>query len=244
MMKGMYIAASGMSYQIEQLNEASANLANVNTPGYKKTALIGESFQSLVHQFTQPTPNNRAGVGVHAVGQARIDQQGALTKTSNPLNLALSGPGYFQIQDANGTVQVTRNGDFRMDNQGFLSTQTGERVLGVDNQPIQVGAAGSRDLRIRQDGTLMAGLDTLAQVKVVDPQEANNQNFPISTADAPAMAGGYNVEQGYLENSTVSVISEMVNMVTINKAFNFNQKAITTQDNLLNKTVNDLGRVQ
>ena len=244
MMKGMYIAASGMSYQIDQLNEVAANLANVNTSGYKRSQLIGESFQSLVHQFTQPTPNNRASVGVHAVGRARIDNQGSMVRTANPLNVAIAGEGYFQIQDFNGTVQVTRNGNFRLDNQGFLSAQSGERVLGVDNQFIQLGATATTDMRIRQDGTIMAGAQPVGQLKVVGAAEANTPQFPISNAAAPAVTDGFNVEQGYLESSNVSVISEMVNMVTINKAFNFNQKAITTQDNLLNKTVNDLGRVQ
>lgn len=244
MMKGMYIAASGMSYQVEQLNEAAANLANVNTSGYKRSQLIGESFESLVHQFTQPTGDNRAGVGVRPVGRARIDNQGSMVRTNNPLNVAISGDGYFQIQDANGTVQVSRNGDFRMDNQGFLATASGERVLGVDNAPIQVGGTATTDMRIREDGMIMAGANPIGQIKVVAAAEAEAETFPVSNAAAQAVANGYTLQQGYLESSNVSVISEMVNMVTINKAFNFNQKAITTQDNLLNKTVNDLGRVQ
>jgi flagellar basal-body rod protein FlgG len=243
MLKGMYIAASGMSYQIEQLNEVSANLANVNTSGYKRTELIGQSFDNVLHQFTHQTADNHAGVGVRAVGHARVDHQGPLVRTANPLNVALSGQGYFQVQNANGNVEVTRNGDFRMDNAGFLATQTGERVLDTNNQPILVGP-NMQDVRIRQDGTIMSGLRPLAQLKVVGPQEANGQNYPASNINAPTQTGGFTVEQGYLEGSNVSVISEMVNMVTVNRAFSFNSKAITTQDNLLNKTVNDLGRVQ
>jgi flagellar basal-body rod protein FlgG len=164
-------------------------------------------------------------------------------RTTNPLNVALSGPGYFQVQNGNGNVEVTRNGDFRLDNQGYLATQTGERVLDTNNAPIRIGPNLS-DVRIRQDGTLMTGTRPIAQLKVVDAAEGNGQNYPASTANAPAIANGFTVEQGYLEGSTVSVISEMVNMVTVNRAFTFNSKAITTQDNLLNKTVNDLGRVQ
>lgn len=243
MMKGIYIAASGMSYQIEQLNEVSANLANVNTSGYKRTELIGQSFDNVLHQFQHQTADNHAGVGVHAVGHARIDQQGPLVRTSNPLNVALSGPGYFQVQTPDGRTEITRNGDFRMDNAGYLASHTGDRVLDANNQPIRIGP-NMQDVRIRQDGTIMSGLRPLAQIKVVDAQEGQSPNYPASNANAPTQAGGFTVEQGYLEGSTVSVISEMVNMVTVNRAFTFNSKAITTQDNLLNKTVNDLGRVQ
>jgi flagellar basal-body rod protein FlgG len=233
-----------MSYQIDQLNEVAANLSNVNTAGYKRTELIGESFGNVLHSFVHQNADGHAGVGVHAVGHTRVDGQGPLRRTTNPMNVALSGPGYFQIQSADGKVEVTRDGDFRVDNQGFLAAQSGARVLGTDNQPIQLGLATNRDMHIRQDGTLMAGTRPIGQIKVVGAAEASPENFPISNAAAPAVADGFTVEQGYLEGSNVSVITEMVNMVSVNRAFTFNSKAITAQDNLLNKTMNDLGKVQ
>lgn len=244
MLKGMYIAASGMNFQINQLSEVTANLANVNTTGYKRQQLVSQSFGDLVTRFSGPSIGNRVGMGVQEAGKARWENQGPLSRTNNPLHLAISGEGYFQTQDANGTVTVTRNGDFRLDAQGYLASQEGARVLGADNQPIQLAAIAQETLRIRQDGVVMSGAAEVARIKVVGNENANVQTFPVSTAQAPAMAANFTVEQGYLEGSNVNVINEMVNMITLNKAFTFGQKAITTQDNLLNKTVNDLGRVQ
>jgi flagellar basal-body rod protein FlgG len=233
-----------MSYQIDALNDVAGNLANVNTTGYKRTQLVGESFDNLVTRFAHPTAFDKVGLGVREVGTARIESQGALVRTDNPLHLALSGDGYFQVQNTDGRVAVTRNGDFRLDTQGYLVAQSGERVLGTDNNPIQLGVIASQDMKVRQDGTILSGQRPVARLKVVGPEQAAGQNFPASNLNAPAVNNGFTVEQGFLENSNVSVISEMVNMITINKAFTFGQKAITTQDNLLNKTVNDLGRLQ
>lgn len=244
MMKGMYIAASGMNFQMNQLSEVTANLANVNTTGYKRSQLTSQTFGDLVTEFQGPTAFNRTGVGVQTGERARWDTQGPLTRTNNPLHLALSGDGYFQTRADNGQVTVTRNGDFRLDNQGYLASQEGHRVLGADNQPIQLAAVAQETLRIRQDGVIMSGSAEVGRLKVVGPENASAETFPLSNAQAPATEGTYTVEQGYLEGSNVNVINEMVNMITLNKAFSFGQKAITTQDNLLNKAVNDLGRVQ
>jgi flagellar basal-body rod protein FlgG len=244
MLKGMYIAASGMNFQINQLNEVTANLANVNTTGYKRQQLVSQSFGDLVTQFQGPTAFNRVGVGVQEAGKARWESQGALTRTNNPLNLAITGDGYFQTRSPEGLVTVTRNGDFRLDSQGYLASQEGHRVLGADNQPIQLAAIATETLRIRADGVIMSGPAEVGRLKVVGPENANAATFPVSDAAVPPTTGTYSVEQGYLEGSNVNVINEMVNMITLNKAFSFGQKAITTQDNLLNKTVNDLGRVQ
>jgi flagellar basal-body rod protein FlgG len=242
MLKGIYIAASGMAFQAQQLTEVSANLANVNTPGFKRTQALSETFGDLVTAFGAPTPLNRVGMGVVDGGRARWETQGPLTRTSDPLHVAISGEGYFQTQDTGGTVKVTRNGDFRLDAQGFLVSQDGARVLGTDNAPIQLGAIATETVRVRPDGAILSGANVVARLKVVGNAQAAGPNFPISLAAAPAQAGGFTLEQGYLEGSNVNVVSEMVNMITLNRAFSFEQKAITTQDNLLNKTVNDLGR--
>jgi flagellar basal-body rod protein FlgG len=233
-----------MSYQIDALNDVAGNLANVNTTGYKRTQMVGEAFDNLVTQFSHATPFDKVGLGVREVGSARIESQGALVRTDNPLHIALTGDGYFQVQSPDGRVAVTRNGDFRLDTQGYLVAQSGERVLGANNQPIQLGVIATQDMKIRQDGTILSGNRPVGQLKVVGSVQATGANFPASDINVPQTQGGFSVEQGFLENSNVSVISEMVNMITINKAFSFGQKAITTQDNLLNKTVNDLGRLQ
>jgi flagellar basal-body rod protein FlgG len=242
MLKGIYTAASGMKFQIDALNEVAANMANVATPGYKKQEIIGQSFDNLVYQFAEPTPTHHAGAGVVNAGRFRFDSQGALVRTNNPLNFALSGEGYFQTATREGSVALTRNGDFHMDNEGFLATQTGERVLGVDNAPIQLGTA-TDTVTVRADGAILSGNNEVGRLKVVAAAEANPMTFPQSNVNAQAVGAGFTVEQGYLENSNVNVVAEMVNMIAINKAFSIQKSAITAQDKLLEKTVNDLGRV-
>lgn len=244
MMRGIYTAASGMKFQMEALDQVAGNLANVATSGYKRNEVIGQSFDNVLFEFQQPTAMNRGGVGVQNAGLARIDTQGPLVRTSNPLNVALSGPGYFQTQGPDGAVKVTRNGDFRLDNQGFLATHTGERVLGANNQPIQLGAIASQTLRIAPTGQVLAGNQPVGQLKVVGAEQANPVTFPASNLNAPAVDQGFTIEQGYLERSNVNVVTEMVNMIAINKTFSIGKNAITTQDKLLEKSVNDLGRVQ
>ena len=243
MLKGIYIAASGMSYQLDAVNDVAGNLANINTPGYKRTQLVGEAFGSLVTQFSHATADDKVGMGVRELGTARVETQGSLVRTNNPLDMALTGDGYFQTIGANGNVQVTRNGDFRLDNQGYLVAQTGERVLGTNNQPIQLGVIATADMKVRPDGTILSGDRPVAQVKVVGKEEAATQAFPGSRINAPAQNAGFSVEQGYLENSNVNVVAEMVNMININRVFSFGQKCVTTQDNLLDKSANDLGRL-
>ena len=243
MLKGIYIAASGMSYQLDAVNDVAGNLAKVSAPGYKRTQMTGESFDNLVTHFAHATPFDKVGMGVRELGSVRIEGQGALVRTDNPLQVAISGDGYFQTLTKDGRVQVTRNGDFRLDNQGFLVAQSGERVLGSNNKPLQLGVIATTDMRIRKDGTVMAGDRPVGRLKVVGPEEASTQAFPTSRLNAPERTTGYTVEQGFLENSNVSIVAEMVNMIAVNRIYSFGQKAITTQDGLLNKTVNDLGRL-
>ena len=244
MLKGMYIAASGMNFQATAVVEGAANLANINTPGYKRTMLVGESFGDYVTRFEHLQAGDRVGLGTRAVGTARHESQGALIRTQNPLNVALSGNGYFQTLAADGRVQATRNGDFILDAAGFLATQTGERILGVDSNPLRVNALTGGEFRIREDGTIFSGNAQVGRLKVVDAPNPGAGNFPVSARFAPVTTDAFQVKQGYLEGSNVNVVTEMVALMTGNRAFSFGQKAITTQDNLLNKVANELGRVQ
>lgn len=242
MLKGMYIAASGMTHQIQQLSEVTANLANVNTPGYKHVELVGESFDDSLMRVVGPTAYDQVGMGIRAAERVRHEGQGPLARTSNPLHLALSGEGYFTVQRPDGQVQLTRNGSFQLDNLGFLANAEGARVLDTNDRPIQLGAIAGTTLVVGQDGTVRAGVTPLARIKVVGQEEAG-PSFPVGRLGAPARANGFSIQQGYLEGANVNVIAELVHLMDLNKIYGFSQKAISAQDNVLNKTVNELGRV-
>ncbi|HEY9720768.1 MAG TPA: flagellar hook basal-body protein [Oscillatoriaceae cyanobacterium] len=243
MWKGLYAAASGMRFQTDKLNEAANNLANVSTAGYKRSVLVGESFDGLVTKFSQPTPLNTVGAGVLEVGKFRIDNQGSLVRTSNPLNFAISGDGYFQVQAPDGTIEVSRDGDFSLDTQGYLVSHANERVLDVNNQPIRLAGLGVQPLEAREDGTLVSGNQVLARLKIVTNADADTPNFPVSQAALPPSAAGYKIQQGYLESSNVNVVQEMVNLINISHLYTSESKAISENATLLDKTVNDLGRL-
>lgn len=242
MLKGIYISASGMTHNLSQLSEVAANLANVNTPGYKRIELVGESFDETLMRVSGPTGSDPVGLGVRDAERVRYESQGSLARTSNPLHLALSGEGYFVTQKADGTPLLTRNGSFQLDNLGFLANAAGERVLDINDRPIQLGAIAGTTMVVGTDGTIRAGATPVARLKVVGPEEAG-PSFPVGRLGAPQRPAGFSVSQGYLEGSNVSVIAELVNLMSLNRGYGFSQKAISAQDNVLNKTVNELGRV-
>jgi flagellar basal-body rod protein FlgF len=243
MLRGIYAAASSMLVQTEALNQTAANLANLNTPGYKRQDVVAEHFGDLVVELSGQLPG-AAGFGVQKTEEFRHESQGPLVKTSNTYHLAISGEGYFEIQDKDNQLKVTRNGDFRRDNQGFLTTATGDKVLGVNNQPIIIPDRPGQLVNINRQGEIFTNKEKIAEIKIVGAPRANDPTFPAYYPANNTPVRRPELVQGYLENANVNVVTEMVNLMEINKLFTFGQKAITTQDNLLNKTMNDLGRLQ
>ncbi|HEY8530819.1 MAG TPA: flagellar hook-basal body protein, partial [Limnochorda sp.] len=182
MLRGLYTAASGMLAQAARLDLESNNLANAATTGYKADQAELLSFPTMllrrvggkdgepeplhplgIEMRTRPDGLDRLpfreapvvgplGTGVYVEGTFTSFRQGPLRDTGNPLDLALEGPGFFAVETPGG-VRYTRAGSFRLDAEGYLADQTGNRVLGVDG-PIQVGQAAT--VAIGQDGSVHA----------------------------------------------------------------------------------------
>lgn len=237
MLKGIYAAASGMAFQMKQVEAISHNLANINTTGYQKVDLVGRSFGDMVLAMQNPTG---VGVGVSIDGMARSTRAGNLKVTDNPLNVALQSPGYFLVRNAQGQEVMTRNGDFTLNAQSYLVTKDGEAVLDTRHRPIRI-IGDPEQLQIREDGTLVMGGEPGSRLMVVNPPA--DANFPVVPQGTPPVQEA-TIRQKVIEESNVELINEMVTMLNANRLYNFAQKAITTQDNVLNKTANDLGRVQ
>ena len=256
MMRSLWISKTGMEAQQTQLDSISNNLANASTNGYKKSHAVFEDlmYQNLrqvgansSEQTTLPT-GLQAGLGTRAVASARSFTQGNLQQSSNPLDLAVRGNGFFQIQMPDGTQGYTRDGSFQVDAQGALVTNNGYAL-----QPGITIPVGAQSVTIAQDGTVSATLAGQTQPQIlgqlqlasfVNPAglEPKGQNLFAETvasgtpsAGEPGLNGLGSLQQGFVETSNVNVVEELVSMIQTQRAYELNSKAIQTSDQMLQK---------
>lgn len=258
MIRGLYTAAAGMLLESRRTDVISNNLANVNTTGFKKEDVLAEAFpQMLMRRLDDPTsfppgmPSidqrpiiGMVGVGVAAQGTATDYTQGQVVQTGNPLDVALASEGFLVVETPRGD-RYTRNGSFSLDDQGFLVTADGNYVLG-EGGPIQVPQGAS--LQIGANGEIIVDgnlVDTLRVVNFAEPAGLVKEGdslwmATVASGDAETIEG--EMRQGFLERSNVNSINEMLDLITATRAYETNQKAVQTQDQLLGKAVNEVGR--
>ena len=261
MVRGLYTAWTGMVNEQRRLDVISNNMANADTTGFKKEKVTSQSFDDeltiRVHDNNvSPALKRRIGnmnLGVK-IGETYHDfSQGSLRETGNTYDLALSGDGFFTIQTTNKqgetTTRYTRDGSFTVTTEGFLVTKDGDFVLDTEGNRIQVeGAQTASNVSFDEKGNLSVDGRAVAQLNIVRFQNPQalllyGENMYEPTAAAGMEASTATVRQGYLEMSNTNVIQEMVDMITITRAYEAGQKMIQTVDNTLQKTVNEIGRV-
>lgn len=223
---GMIQSLETMCLQTQKLNQISNNLANADTTGYKKSQVAFEEV--LLH-----TTGDRQRVG-KGLKVATDFEQGALKETGNPLNMAISGKGFFRIQTPQG-IRYTRDGDFHENAQGRLVTADGYTVLSQGG-PIQLG--GQRP-QVDAQGNIWAGGSRVGRLAVVSfadqgalVKEGNNLYRLKNGQTGGQPAQNYSVQQGYLEASNVNTTSAMVHMIELSRIAESQQKVISTIDNL------------
>jgi flagellar basal-body rod protein FlgG len=254
MIRALYTSSTGMDAQQLNLDTVANNLANVNTPGFKRTRV---DFQDLLYQTlraagasvasgaTIPT-GIQVGLGARPVATQRIFSQGDFQQTENPLDLVIEGDGFFQVLRPDGSTAYTRSGAFKKDGSGRVVTSDGF-VL----QPGLVIPPDTTTLTIGTDGTVsvnVAGQTTSQQVgqiqlaRFVNPAglQAVGRNLFVptgasgdATVTTPGTQGVGTLAQGFLEMANVRVVEEMVNMITSQRAYEANSKAIQTADEML-----------
>lgn len=259
MVKGLYTAYTGLRNEQKRLDVVSNNLANSNTTAYKKMGVTSQSFdQQLAIKINdssvayQQRPIGNVSLGVK-IGETYTDySQGGFKETGNTYDLGLEGSGFFTISttDKSGTehIRYTRDGSFTVTTEGYLVTKDGDYVLGSNNQRIQIPGAASAEVAFDTLGNITANGQTVGRLQIVDFDNydalslyGENMYEPVGNAgmkQATALT-----RQGYLETSNVNVINEMVNMITITRAYETNQKMIQTIDDTLNRAVNNVGKV-
>jgi flagellar basal-body rod protein FlgG len=253
MIKAMRTAATGMSAQQMNVDNIANNLANVNTPGFKKSLL---EFQDVLYQQfrlpgTATSVGNQVptglsiGYGTRPSATSREYSTGDLQQTGASLDIAIEGDGFFQIQRPDGTTAFTRDGSFKLSADGRMVTSDGYYLLPEVTMP-----ENTTSVAIGTDGTvevIQAGSDQPAQIgqielaRFINPAGliAIGHNLFVqsgasgnpSTA-APGQNGNGVLNQGYLETSNVKVVDEMVNMIVAQRAYEMNSKAIQTADDM------------
>lgn len=254
-MKALGIAATGMAAQQTNVDVIANNIANANTTGFKSGRA---AFQDLIYQSSaqegtltstegtlKPVGMN-VGLGVHSTGLVRLTSQGGLIQTSNPLNVALEGDGFFVVNRPDGSSAYTRDGNFQLNAEGQMVT-----LDGFELEPGLVIPSDTREIAINQEGVVMAylandadptelGQITLATfVNQAGLKPVGNNLLEQTGASGepssvlPGTDGVALIRQGYLENSNVNIIQQITDLISAQRAYEMNSKAIETADQML-----------
>ena len=258
MSQALFTAATGMELQQRNLDNIANNIANASTVGFKRTRL---EFQDILYQnlrmpggaataSTAMPVGLQIGMGARAISSERLFLQGDFKQTENPLDLVVEGNGFFQVRMTNGDLAYTRAGSFHLNEQGQVVTASGDQLEPAITIPnnvtgITIGTDGT--VSVLQPGQTAAqpvGQIQLANFANPAGLEAIGRNlFKENASSGQAVSGtpdadGFGrINQGYIENSNVSVVEELVAMISAQRAYETNSKVITVADHMLN-TIN------
>ncbi|NNF99235.1 MAG: flagellar basal-body rod protein FlgG [Desulfobacteraceae bacterium] len=262
MIRSLWTAASGMQAQNITIDVISNNLANVNSTGFKRSRA---DFQDLLYETLKPpgvassaatqVPTGiQIGHGTRPVATQKLFMQGDFKHTQNDLDMAIEGRGFFQVLQPNGDIGFSRAGSFKVDAEGRVVTSDGypmepELSLPIDTMSISVGADGT--ISVIQAGettpTIVGNIELASFVNPSGLQSIGRNTYLATSASGDAATGnpgedGFGtIAQGYLELSNVSIVDEMVNMITAQRAYEINSKAIQASDDML-QIANNLKR--
>jgi flagellar basal-body rod protein FlgG len=262
MIRALYTAASGMNAQQDNIDNIAHNLANVNTVGFKKSRV---EFEDLVYQQIKapgsPTSTSgeaptgmELGLGTRPVSTARDFATGNLRATSGPLDLAIEGRGFFQVTLPDGQTAFTRAGALQMNAEGLLVTPEGypiEPQISIPPNATSISIAKSGIVSVALPGqTATQEVGTIELASFQNPaglMALGGNLFTTTTASGepttgvPGLDGLGTVAQGFLEESNVSVVEEMVNMILGQRAYEANSRVVRTADEMLSQ-VNNMAR--
>ncbi|TWI53567.1 flagellar basal-body rod protein FlgG [Pseudomonas duriflava] len=255
MLSALWVSKTGLSAQDMNLTTISNNLANVSTTGFKRDRA---EFQDLLYQVrrqpgAQSTQDSQLpsglqlGTGVRIVGTQKNFTEGSLQTTDQPLDMAINGRGFFQVLMPDGTVSYTRDGTFHLNADGQVVTANGFPL-----EPAIVVPAETRTFTVGEDGTvsvttannnatpqIIGNIQTADFINPAGLQAVGNNLFMETAASGapqngtPGLNGLGTVMQATLENSNVSTVEELVNMITTQRAYEMNSKVISTADQML-----------
>ncbi len=261
MNQALWIAKTGLDAQQTRMSVVSNNLANVNTTGFKQGRAVFEDllYQNVrqsggqTSQDTELPSGLNLGTGVRIVATEKLFSQGSMLQTGNALDVAVKGRGFFQILLPDGNLAYSRDGTFQRNSQGELVTASGYSI-----QPSITIPDGAQSITIGTDGVVsvqLAGQAAPSQVGNLETVDFINpvglqpigENLYIETASSgtaqagtPGLNGFGSLVQGALEGSNVNVVSELVNMIETQRAYEMNSKAISTNDQMMQYLNNNI----
>ncbi|MBB3063484.1 flagellar hook-basal body protein [Microbulbifer rhizosphaerae] len=246
MIEALYIAATGMHAEASQIDTISNNMANLNTTAYKRQ---GVSFESLMYQAQENgatgSRNQSYGMGAVADKIVRFFEPGDIKSSENWLDVAISGKGFFEVELPNGALAYTRAGNFKLDENGFLSTREGHLLADRIQMP-----ADSSQLRITDGGDVYAtfpdsseeliGSISLAGFMAEQDLDAISGGLYIANESSgsafysePGDGGLGLVRQGYVETSNVDLVEEMLSLTMAQRAYEGNSQVIRAADEMM-----------
>lgn len=254
MNQALWIAKTGLSAQDTRLAVTANNLSNAATVGFKRDSVV---FEDLLYQIrrqpgasssqnTQQPSGLQIGTGVRVIGTQKEFTEGSLEVTEQPLDLAIVGRGFFEIQMPDGSAAYTRNGQFQINDAGSVVTARGlllqpEISVPDNTQSITISTDGLVEATVFGDPTPQAQ-GTLTVTNFINPTglQSIGSNMFIETASSGAPQQGTageqglgRIEQGTLENSNVDTVEELVSMITTQRTYEMNSKVISTADQML-----------
>ena len=246
MIRGLYTAGSGMLTSDRAIDLIGNNIANSATAGYKSDRLMTTTFgERLTYQVG--LENRQIGStssGVAADQVVTSFTQGGISETGNPLDLAIAGDGFFAVETSDGETMLTRNGQFSVDQEGYLADASGNRVLG-EKGAIRIEAS---DIQVDASGRVYSGgeySDTLKIINPTDPTGITKQGEGLFSFDDGAEMNDFTgqILQGCMESSNVDMVTEISEMMIRSRSFQSCSKIVQMTDEILEKTVNEIGRV-
>ena len=259
MLKGVYTAYTAMVNEQHRMDTMTNNLANASTVGFKKKGATSQCFSDVPtvkikdrsdghHAYAEHIGRNNPGV---KIGENYTDYtQGSYRVTGNTYDLAIDGDGFFAIEFTNKagetSTMYTRAGQFTLNKEGYLVNEDGDYVL--DNQSRRIRLNTLLDSKIDEDGTIYQNDTAVARIGLTDFEDYDylekfGENYFQPVDGARFQDAEAKVYQGYLETANMSVVTEMVNMINISRAYETNQKVIQTYDSTLETAVTQIRRL-
>jgi len=237
MLAGMYTAAAGMEAQQDRMDAVSNDLANADTTGYKQVRV---GFRDLLYGAGGPgaAAGVQFGAGAASTALGRNETQGNLQSTQQPLDVALSGPGFISVRDANGKAAMTRDGSLKLNDQSQLTTSSGLLL----DPPVKLPKGTQpENVTIGPDGSVSTAGKVVGKLKLVDVHAPNGLSggddnlFYANKLSGPAVAAdkATTLKTGVLESSNVDTGQAMVDMIQAQRSYELASKAITVQDQMM-----------